>query len=255
MTSDDFSSFASRQTATSAFVGVTKTLARRNWSTWPPAYIGKKGLDGTSLLVRPDTDLVVEAVPRSGNTAFLVRFQIANPASLLAHHTHAAAQVRRATSLGIPCAVIIRNPFDTTLSHLVRNPDTPALTVLLEYLSFYQTVSSVRERVALFRFESVVRSVGACTECVNRKFGTNFFIYSATDNNERRANSTISEYNRLDREHRKVATSADYTVASPNRAKDQRKFRRRASLATPATSVLLSRAFERYTELLESAEL
>lgn len=61
-----------------------------------------------NLLVNEDTDIVIEGYPRSANTFAVAAFEITQGKPVkIARHTHAVAQLKRATRLKKPTLVII----------------------------------------------------------------------------------------------------------------------------------------------------
>src|SRR5436309_8002883 len=78
-------------------------------------------------IVEADTQLVIEGFQRSGNTFAVVAFEVAQPQPVkLAHHLHAAAQIVAAVRMGVPTLVLIRDPDESVLSHMVREPGITA---------------------------------------------------------------------------------------------------------------------------------
>src|SRR5215211_5813810 len=73
-----------------------------------------------SRIVTPDTQLVIEGFPRSGNSfarSAFVMAQSESPGKIrIAHHMHVPAQVVRAARWQIPTLVVIRRPRDAVLS-------------------------------------------------------------------------------------------------------------------------------------------
>lgn len=71
-------------------------------------------------LVCEETDVVVEAYPRSASSfAFHALRESQEPPLRFATHTHCSSQLHLASKLGKPAMVIIRQPFDAVISELV----------------------------------------------------------------------------------------------------------------------------------------
>src|SRR5215211_6607259 len=77
-------------------------------------------------IVTPDTQLVIEGFPRSGNSfarrAFVMAQSDTQIKHHIAHHLHVPAQVVRAARWQIPTLVLIRRPKDAVLSLVLRDP-------------------------------------------------------------------------------------------------------------------------------------
>jgi hypothetical protein len=130
----------------------------------------------------PDTELVIEGFPRSGNTFAEAAFRKAATRPIrLAHHSHAAAQVVQAVKWRLPCLVLIREPIEAARSLLMHHPETVSEeSCLREYSSFYETIKPARAGFVLARFDTLTRNVGIVIDAVNARFGTSFEKLSHT---------------------------------------------------------------------------
>jgi hypothetical protein len=76
--------------------------------------------------VTPDTQVVIEGFPRSGNSfarrAFIMAQEETFDVTRIAHHLHVPAQIVRAAQWRIPTLVLIRRPRDAVLSFAVWDP-------------------------------------------------------------------------------------------------------------------------------------
>ena len=112
--------------------GVGETLCRAKYSgrVWlssvPSLYLPFARIKYRSVpnrLVGRDTELVIEGFQRSGNTFAVFAFEMAQDRPIRsAHHLHASAQVSRAVKLGVPVLLLVRDPRDTIVSHVIREP-------------------------------------------------------------------------------------------------------------------------------------
>jgi hypothetical protein len=136
--------------------------------------------------VTPDTQLVIEGFPRSGNSfarrAFIMAQNDPQIKNHIAHHLHVPAQVVRAARWKIPTLVLIRQPKDAVLSLAIRDPISVD-QALKYYLSFYETVEKYRDAYVLGLFEEVTEDFGRVIQRVNDKFGTMFSLFRHDEEN------------------------------------------------------------------------
>src|SRR5215216_282833 len=130
--------------------------------------------------VTPDTQLVIEGFPRSGNSFARRAFVLAQKESpgkiRIAHHMHVPAQVVRAARWQIPTLVVIRRPRDAVLSFALWDPISVD-QALRYYVSFYETVEKYRDAYVLGLFEDVTEDFGQVIKRINDKFGTTFSLF------------------------------------------------------------------------------
>jgi hypothetical protein len=136
--------------------------------------------------VTPDTQLVIEGFPRSGNSfarrAFIMAQGERFDKTRIAHHLHVPAQVVRAARLRIPTLVLIRKPKDAVLSLAIRDPISVD-QALRYYLSFYETAEKYRDAYVLGLFEEVTEDFGQVIRRINDKFGTTFSLFHHDEEN------------------------------------------------------------------------
>jgi hypothetical protein len=133
--------------------------------------------------VTPDTKLVIEGFPRSGNSFARRAFILAgNEKERIAHHLHVPAQVVRAARWRIPTLVLIRKPRDAVLSLVIRDPISVD-QALRYYLSFYETAEKYRDAYVLGLFEEVTEDFGRVIQRINDKFGTTFSLFNHDEEN------------------------------------------------------------------------
>lgn len=185
--------------------------------------------DQADRTVKPDTELVIEAFPRSGNTFAVGAFLHAQQREVrLAHHLHAPAQIIAAATWKVPAVVIIRNPEDCVLSMMVRNAAFSPGQLLQSYARFYQCIESVRSSFLLSQFETVTHDFGLVLNAVNAKFDTSFNRFDHTPDNEEAARQWIRT--RQDFIHVDDADERQRASSEPSAAKDERKEKLRKSL-------------------------
>ncbi len=150
------------------------------------------------LLVRPDTELVIEGAPRSANTFLVAAFQLLNPERRIAHHLHNPCQVRRAARFGLPCIVLVRDPMDAAASALVWSSDRRPREVVRDWVTFYERALPYADSFVAADFELATTAPGKVLTVTNHRFGTCF----ATDHEPERHDSLVMEsVERLGRDH------------------------------------------------------
>ena len=136
--------------------------------------------------VTPDTQVVIEGFPRSGNSfarrAFIMAQDETFDVTRIAHHLHVPAQVVRAAQWRIPTLVLIRRPRDAVLSLVIRDPISVD-QALRYYLSFYETAEKYRDAYVLGLFEEVTQDFGGVIRRINDKFGTTFSLFRHDEEN------------------------------------------------------------------------
>jgi hypothetical protein len=149
-----------------------------------------------SRMVTPETQLVIEGFPRSGNSFARVAFvQAQSERVRIAHGLHVPAQVVRAARWQIPTLVLIRRPRDAVLSFAIRDPISVD-QALKYYLSFYETVERYRDAYILGLFEEVTEDYGRVIERINERFGTTFSPFRHDEENVGRAFARMEKNSR-----------------------------------------------------------
>jgi hypothetical protein len=171
----------------------------------------------------PATEIVIEGYPRSGNTYAVEAFRQAQGREIkMAHHLHAAAQIKLAARLGVPAIVLIREPSEAILSVLVRDPHASARWALRSYIRFYSTVLPYLERAVVAPFETVTSDLASIIRMVNARYGTAFKEFVPTEDAVSSVQQSVERLGQLDA----TVTGWDYGlgVALPSeqrrRAKD-----------------------------------
>ena len=190
-------------------------------------------------VVRRGTAVCIEGFPRSANSYAFLAFRRWNPGVRVGHHLHSPVQVKRAVSLGVPCAVLIRPPLDVVASVLVmdrgRISDTAAYR---SYLQFYTRALPFRERVVVAPFAEVTRDPAAMVERINASFGTSFAAEPMTAAASR---ELMTRMERTQTERGRAVTSL--TVPSDEKERGKAELRERL-----ATHPLLPEAERLYAE-------
>ena len=149
--------------------------------------------------VTPDTQLVIEGYPRSGNSFATKAFDLAQKESFgktcIAHHMHVPAQVVRAARWQIPTLVVIRRPREAVLSFAVWGPISLD-QALRYYLSFYETLEKYRAAYVLGLFEEITEDFGQVIKRINDRFGTTFSLFRHDEENVNKVFADLDTYAR-----------------------------------------------------------
>jgi hypothetical protein len=155
--------------------------------------------DLRTRVVTPDTQLVIEGFPRSGNTFARRTFVIAQSENVdqkrIASHLHVPAQVVQAARWRIPTLVLIRRPRDAVLSFALWNPISVD-QALRYYTTFYETVEKYRDAFVLGLFEEITEDVGQVIKRLNDKFETTFSLFRHNEENIGRVFADMDTYAR-----------------------------------------------------------
>lgn len=218
--------------------------AGRHPSLFFGLYSARPRYDG--LLVGPETDLVIEGFPRSGNTFSVFAFKHAQSREVrVAHHLHAPAQILRAARLGIPALVLLRDPVDAVLSLMLRDPGFTAGRALRYYASFYETVARHGDGFVVGPFEEVTGDYGAVVGRINARFGTGFVPFDHTEGNVERVFASIEASHRA----RRRDVVAEEQIARPSAARADLKASLKERLRSTELFAPLARARAAYEVL------
>lgn len=129
------------------------------------------------FLVDARSELVIDGPARSANTFSVQAFRMANPSTRMAHHMHAPGHILRAVRIGVPTIVLLRRPRDAVISEVIREPRKSVRRALLEWISFYEGVAPVLDRVVVANFDLVTSDYATIIDAVNRRFDRSFVPY------------------------------------------------------------------------------
>lgn len=209
--------------------------------------------DQSDRTVGSDTELLIEAFARTGNSFVRTAFQFAQPTPVrLAHHLHAPAQVLAAAHLGVPAMVMIRQPDDAVLSLIVRHDAFTLGQLFRSYIRFYGAIEPVRSGYVLARFETVTTDLGAAIRRINQRFETRFVEFEHTVENEK------AVFELMDQRHDAVFSSdpayAAY-VGRPTEYKQAQKQHWRQRLSDAGLTKLRRSAAALYDRLANAADI
>ncbi len=200
--------------------------------------------------VGDDTRIVIEGFPRTGTSFAVAAFDLAQEGEVrIACHVHAPAQIVAGTRRSLPCVVIAREPEETSLSFVIRNPHLTIRQALRGYLRFYEPLLGLRGRFVVGTFEQVTNDFGGVTRRVNEWFGTTFREFEHTEENVRRCFEAIDEdYRRRLPE----GEALERQVARPSEWRSRMKDELRSSYRASSSASLRARA-ERVFEAFADA--
>jgi len=175
------------------YLAGTRWALRSRWSRHP-SYLTYSARRHPLAVVRAETELVIEAYPRSANTFSAFAFQTSQPRPVrLAHHLHAPAQIAAAAGRGVPILVPVRHPRDCVVSIAIRSPHVSLAQALDAYRRFHEAVLPHRDACHVARFEDVTTDFGRVVEAVNARFGTAFTPFQHTPENVAAVYALIEE--------------------------------------------------------------
>lgn len=199
-------------------------------------------------IVTPDTQLVIEGFPRSGNSFARRAFVMAQDESFdktrIAHHMHVPAQVVRAAQWRIPTLVLIRKPRDAVLSFAIWDPISVD-QALRYYLSFYETVEKYRDAYVLGPFEEVTGDFGQVIKRMNDKFGTTFSLFRHDEENVGKVFADIESFAK----ERYSEERWERKVHRPSAVKERIKQEIEYDLENPKRKELIAKAEAVYDRL------
>ncbi len=162
---------------------------------FPLARFEKEGGRGRAQ-VDKNTHLVIEGIPRSGNSFAVVAFQMVQPRPVrLAHHLLAPAQVLWGAQRDIPILVLVREPVAAASSLIIRHPYISLKMALHEYMRFYTAIAPCRNKVVVGLFDEVTNEFGAVIRRINQRFATGFAVFEHHATNVQKCFETIEQLN------------------------------------------------------------
>jgi hypothetical protein len=201
------------------------------------------------LRAHKNTELVVEAFPRSANTtSVLALFHAQGESFRVGHHLHVAAHIKYAVKHAIPCLVIMRNPLDCVASLMVMRKGGNPSHFLKDYIDFARVVERCLQEVVVVDFGDVTqRRMAFAIEAVNSKYKTEFIVPSGSDEEQQWVRKRVSELNEIysagDEESLSIPTAAKHANAE--------KMKQRIRDESPTE---LKKAEALYTRLVNPAE-
>jgi hypothetical protein len=206
--------------------------------------------DDSRHWVSRTSEIVIEGYPRSANTFAVAAFQLAQDREVqVAHHLHAAAQIKRAARLGVPAVVLVREPSEAILSLMVRDPAASVRWALHSYVRFYSSVIPCLEKTVVASFTTVTSDFTGLIRTVNSRYGTSFQELAPTEealDSVRRAVASMGERD-------STRTGQDYGrgVALPSEERQRAKEARRREYLDDRYKPLRLRAEALYERVIQ----
>lgn len=212
-----------------------------------------KDVDGVSRALTADTELVIDAYPRSGNSFATAAFQLSQPRPVrLAHHFHAAAAVLYAVRHRIPTLTLLRNPDDACVSCALWLGQSDLRHAFAQYSRLYRAIAPHRNYFVLAKFDSLIGDFGQVVKTVNRRFSTDFVPFVHCEENVNRVKKALQR--RMERRFDKTADRA-VRGSTPSLRRDSLKTCLRSQLNSEALRPLRQQAQEIYWQLRSHADI
>jgi hypothetical protein len=192
-------------------------------------------------VVTAGTELVIDGFQRSGNTFAQIAFELAQPRPVrVVHHLHAPAQIITAVEMAIPTILLIREPEEAILSHVIFEGGISVDQALRHWVRFYERLLPYRSGVVVGEFREVTSDFGSVIRAVNNRFGTAFAEF-AHEENEEEVFRRIEERNRA-----RWGVLEERMVPRPSAARAPAKERLLADLHVPRLRPWRERAYGVY---------
>jgi hypothetical protein len=179
-----------------------------------------------------------------------VAFRLAQGREIeIAHHLHAAAQIKRAAHLDVPAMVLIREPSEAILSLMVRDPHASMRWALRSYIRFYSTVVPYLEKTVVAPFETVTSDLASIIRMVNKRYGTAFKEFVPTEDALNSVRQTVEWMGKVD----SMNTGWDYHlgVALPSEQRQRAKEARRTEYLDEGNKPLRLTAESLYERVMQ----
>lgn len=202
------------------------------------------------LWVSRTSEIVIEGYPRSANTFAVAAFQLAQGRQVeIAHHLHAAAQIKRAARLGVPAVVLVREPSEAILSLMVRDPAASMRWALRSYVRFYSSIIPCLEQTVVAPFATVTSDFTSIIRTVNSRYGTEFTELAPTEDSLETVRQSVESMGKRD----SMRTGQDYSrgVALPSAERRRAKEARRSEYLDERYKLLRLRAESLYERVLQ----
>jgi hypothetical protein len=199
--------------------------------------------------VRPDTDILISGLPRSGNSFATNAFRLAQDRPVrIAHHEYPPPQVAAAVRYGIPSLVIVRDPDDLAVSRVASHPPITLREALIDFVRCYGRLVQSSGEFVLATFEEVTTDFGLVIRRVNNRFATEFEEFDHTKENVQKAFDLIDK--RYEGMSASVQAAFGQRVARPSSERDDMKRTLWTALQSEKLTGFRRRARDVYNSLL-----
>lgn len=203
---------------------------------------------GTSRKLTSATALVIEGMPRSGNTFARQAFDLAQAAPVVvSSHVHTPSAVVAAVRRGIPTLVLIRQPRDTAVSLVIAAPHVGLDAAVDEWIHHYEVLWPLRHSFVVATFDEVTEDFGAVTRRLNQHYGTTFACFEPNEEN------TAAVFASIEADHLAVHGQTEHVMPRPSAARQGPRQALLAAADDPTLAPAWARAealFERYLALV-----
>lgn len=153
----------------------THLVTRPRPSATVDAIVRLIGVHPSLTTPEPSAELMVDGFPGSANTYFFAEFAAAqsSPRQLVGH-SHSPVRVRAAIELGIPAAILIRDPVGAVVSTVIRWPYISMPVALRSWQRFYAHLLPVRDEAVVATFTQVTGTLDEVVRAINARFHTSF---------------------------------------------------------------------------------
>lgn len=206
---------------------------------------------GRGVVLAPDTEVVIEGYPRSGNSFAVAAFDMPQPRPLrIAHHTHAPAQVIAACRREVPTMVLVREPDQAALNLVMYHPGLALTQAFKSYVSFHDSIWPFRAGFTVAPFPEVTADFGASMMRLNARHGTTFVPFEHTEENAAKVFDAMEAFWR---EQVGEGERFERLVGRPSSTRDAQREALRPQLNAPGLRHLRRRATTLYERYLEEA--
>lgn len=256
-------------------------MLRSRLAERPHLYLPVARLKYQDSVLNEATELVIDGFTRSAVTFATTAFQMAQDRPVrVAHTLHSAGHLIAAARRGLPTLVTIREPDETVLSAVIREPYVSLRQALTAYARFHTVIEPYRSQFAIGTFDEITDDFGRVVRRVNERFGTLFREFEQTDANVNECYAIIEDRSRrppwsealgqfecgiigID-EYRRTVTSyrqrgaipslevPERRVQRPSEARATLKHALRAELESPCLEALRSHARSAYQAIVLS---
>jgi len=130
-----------------------------------------------ALIIREETELVIDGFSRSANTFAVVAFETVQiQPVVIAHHTHAPATIKLGCQRGLPVLLLIRDAMSSVSSAAVFHRVSP-LPLLKEWIWFYKNCLPFINQIVVASFEEVTNNYDVVINRVNKTYSKNFALF------------------------------------------------------------------------------
>lgn len=203
---------------------------------------------GTSKGIQPNTVLVIEGFPRSGNTfAYFALRRVLPDEQHIATRVHVPAQVALAVRRQLPTLYVIRDPVDTIASLLIAAPHVPIGAAIDEYVHHHREVLKHRHGFVVGEFQVVTTRFGEVVDALNERFDLQLPPFAHTEE------AAAQVFADIDAHHAEVWGATEHVVPRPSASRAGEKAWLLEQLQSHKHNTAMRSAREVYEAFLEPA--